>query len=249
MKEQKLLTYLRKCIRDYDLIREGDRIAVGLSGGKDSYALLYGLRRLQKFFPARFGLTAVSIDLGFGMDYSPAASFCEELGVPFHLEKTQIAGIVFSGQCTENPCSFCANMRRGALTAAAEALGCNKLALGHHRDDALSTLMLSLLYEGRFYSFSPYTAYEDRNIDVIRPMLLVPEGALKSFAEEKHFPVLENLCPRDHVTKRAEMNDLIFSLSKTYPDIKDRLFHALAHSDIPDWKNAVERGKTPDITV
>jgi len=224
------------------LIREGDRIAVGLSGGKDSYVLLYGLRRLQEFYPAHFEIVAVSIDLGFGMDYSPAASFCEELGVPFHLEKTQIAGIVFSAQCTENPCSFCANMRRGALTGAAEALACNKLALGHHKDDTLSTLMLSLLYEGRFYTFAPITRYEDRKIDIIRPMMYLPEAAARSFAEEKALPVLKNLCPRDHLTKRAEMNDLIYTLSKTYPDIKDRLFHAVSSSDIPDWSDARENG-------
>jgi len=243
MKEQKLLTHLRKCIQDYGLIRAGDSLAVGLSGGKDSFVLLYGLKKLQAFYPVPFSLHAISVDLGFGMDYSPAAAFCEELGVPFHLEKTEIAAIIQSEDFKENPCSLCANMRRGALTNAAASLGLNKLALGHHRDDMLDTLMLSLIYEGRFYSFSPITRYEDRDIEIIRPMLTIPEAAIRSFAADHNFPIIQNLCPRDHMTKRSEMDALIHELSGRYPDLKDRLFHAVSTSEIPDWVKARENGK------
>lgn len=235
MKTQKLLTYLRKCIDEYELIEKNDRIAVGLSGGKDSLILLYALSELRKFYPKKYELTAVTVDMGFGMDYTPVRTFCEKLSVPYETVQTQIADIIFSERKEENPCSLCSNMRRGALTDAAEKLGCNKLALGHHKDDYLSTLMLSLLYEGRFYTFAPVTHYEDRRIDIIRPMLYVPEAAIANYAEENSFPVVKNSCPADHLTKRAEMSELIRTLEKSYPDVKDRLMHAVVTSDIPDW--------------
>ena len=235
MKTQKLLTYLRKCIQEYDLIQENDRIAVGVSGGKDSLVLLYGLHALQKFYPVPYELCAVTVDTGFHMDYTKVQAFCEALNIPYHIEHTQIAEIIFDARKEENPCSLCANMRRGALTNAAETLKCTKLALGHHKDDYLTTLLLSLLYEGRFYTFAPKTEYEDKKISIIRPLLYVPEAAVQNFAEEQHFPVIKNLCPEDHLTKRAEMADLIQTLQKKYPDIKEKLLHAVVTSDIPDW--------------
>lgn len=241
MKTQKLLTHLRKCIQEYNLIRDNDRIAVGISGGKDSLVLLYGLYELRKFYPIPFELTAVTIDLGFHMDYTPISCFCEELNIPYHIEQTEIAEIIFEARKETNPCSLCSNMRRGALTNAAESLGCTKLALGHHRDDYLTTLMLSLLYEGRFYTFAPLTEYTDRQISIIRPMLDISEAAVRNYAEENRFPIVANACPADHLTKRTEMAELIRSLQKTYPDIRDRLMHAVITSDIPDWK-AVTKG-------
>lgn len=246
MKTQKLLTYLRKCISEYDLIRPNDKIAVGLSGGKDSFVLLYGLRKLQTFYPVPYTLEAITIDLGFGMDYTPAEKFCNLLDVPYHIEQTEIAAIVRE-KSPDNMCSLCANMRRGALTAAAENENCTVLALGHHKDDYLTTLMLSLIYEGRFYTFSPATEYKDRRISVIRPMLYVPESACSALAEDLNFPVIKNLCPEDKNTKREEMKALIKKLAKDYPDIREKLFHAVTASDIPDWVQARKRKEDPTI--
>ena len=237
MNDQTLLKYVRRTVQKYDLIREGDRIAVGVSGGKDSLALLYALSRLRHFYPVPFSLTAISVDLGFSMDYGSIRSFSESLGVPFLLEKTDIARIVFDEKKEKHPCSLCANMRRGALTNAAEREGMNKLALGHHRDDLLSTLMLNLIYEGRFYSYAPYTFYEDRRISLIRPLLETPEAVVRGIVRAKNFPVLPNSCPKDHATRRTEMETLNQELARRYPGFKDRLFHAVASSDIPDWKD------------
>ena len=159
MKDQLLLKYLRKCIQEYDLINDGDKIALGISGGKDSMLLATGLSMLQRFYPQHFTLVGITVDPGFGADYSPAAEYLESLGIPLIIEKTDIAEIVFEARKEAHPCSLCANMRRAALTAAAERENCGKLALGHHKDDYLSTLMLSLVYEGKFYTFAPKTDY------------------------------------------------------------------------------------------
>ena len=235
MKDQQLLKYLRKCIDSYHLIDEGDRIAVGISGGKDSLVLLYGLHLLQHFYPKHFELAGITVDPGFSMDYSPIASWMESLGIPYVIERTEISEIVFGARKEAHPCALCSNMRRAALTAAAERENCTKLALGHHKDDYLSTLMLSLVYEGRFYTFAPKTEYEDRRISVIRPLLYMPEAAALHYASEQGFPVVQSLCPANHVTKRAEMSELLEELKLRYPEIKDRLLHAVESSDIPDW--------------
>ena len=242
MKDQLLLKYLRKCIQEYDLINDGDKIALGISGGKDSMLLATGLSMLQRFYPQHFTLVGITVDPGFGADYSPAAEYLESLGIPLIIEKTDIAEIVFEARKEAHPCSLCANMRRAALTAAAERENCGKLALGHHKDDYLSTLMLSLVYEGKFYTFAPKTDYEDRRISIIRPLLYVPEGAIESYTAEHHIPVIENPCPADKETTRAEMSALITELKKRYPEFKDRLLHAVETSDIPDWVNARKKG-------
>ena len=236
MKEQKLLSHLRKCIREYGLIEDGDRILVGVSGGKDSLTLLYALKKLQAFCPESFTLQAVSVDTGLSMDFSGVRSFCEALKVPYSIEKTEISKIVFEEKKEDNPCSLCANMRRGALVNAAVKLNCNKLALGHNKDDYLTTLLLSLIYEGRFYTFAPLTAYPDREIKIIRPLLYVAEASVRDFADENSFPVLKNLCPADHITKRSEMAELLRKLQKKYPDIRERLLHSVTSSQIPDWE-------------
>ncbi|MBP5254061.1 MAG: tRNA 2-thiocytidine(32) synthetase TtcA [Lachnospiraceae bacterium] len=235
MKTQKLLSYLRKCIDEYRLVDPGDRIAVGLSGGKDSVTLLYGLAKLRAFYPVPFSLCAVIVDPGFGADFSPLEDFTASLSVPLVIERTRIAEIVFEHRREDHPCSLCANMRRGALTAAAERLNCTKLALGHHRDDYLTTFMLSWLYEGRIYTFAPKTRYEDRRIDIIRPMLYIPEGAVRSFVSEMELPIVSNPCPEDRKTQREEMNALLIELNRRFPGARERLLHAIRTSGIPDW--------------
>ena len=237
MKDQLLLKYLRKCIQEYDLIQNGDRIAVGISGGKDSMLLLTGLSMLQKFYPKHFFFFSITVDPGFSADYSPIASYIEKLGIPYLIEKTDIAEIVFDYRKEDHPCSLCSQMRRAALTAAAERENCGKLALGHHKDDYLSTLMLSLVYEGRFYTYAPRTEYEDRKISIIRPLLYVPEGAVEGYIREHEIPTVKNPCPADKQTKREEMNRLLRELQARYPEIKDRLMHAVMTSDIPDWRD------------
>ena len=238
MKEQLLLKYVRRCINKYDLICEGDRVAVGVSGGKDSLALLYALALLRSFSPARFCLTAIAVDPGFSMDYSEIRTFSEKLNIPFILEKTDIAQIVFEERKEAHPCALCAHLRRGALINAAAREGLNKLALGHHRDDMLSTCLINLIYEGRFYSYAPLTLYEDRRITVIRPLIETPESLIRRVSEELSFPVLQNLCPADKKTRREEMNTLSNELARRYPDFKDRLYHAISSSEIPDWVQA-----------
>jgi len=237
MKDQTLLKHLRKCIQEYGLIHEGDRIAVGISGGKDSMVLITGLRMLQKFYPERFELLGIIIDPGFSMDYAPIEAYFERIGVPLVIERTDIARIVFDARKEPHPCSLCSNMRRAALTEAAEREKCGVLALGHHKDDYLSTLLLSLVYEGKFYTYAPLTEYEDRAIRIIRPLLYVPEAAIGHYATEHGIPTVKNRCPADGLTKRQEMQELLEELQKRYPKLKDRLLHAVQDSDIPDWKN------------
>ena len=245
MNTQTLLKYVRRCVNEYDLIHEGDRIAVGVSGGKDSLVLLYALARLRSFSPVSFSLTAFSVDPGFTMDYSEIRAFSEKLDVPFVLEETAIAEIVFKERKETHPCALCANLRRGALINAAKREGMNLLALGHHRDDMLSTCMMNLIYEGRFYSYAPLTFYEDRNIAVIRPLLETPESLILHVSEELEFPVLKNLCAADRKTRREDINLLNKELSHKFPGFKDRLFHAVKYSDIPDWVYARENHKAP----
>ena len=214
MKAQKLLTYIRKCVQEYDLIEENDVIAVGVSGGKDSLALVYGLSRLKAFYPKKFDVIAITVDTGMGCDFSAVEDFCLKMGVPYYIEKTDIGPVIFEARKEENPCSLCSNMRRGALVNAAVSHHANKVALGHHKDDFLNTAMLSLFYEGRFYAFAPRTDYEDREVQIIRPLLYVPEAAVRNFAEENGFPIVKNPCPADHNTKREEMAQLIVKLQQ-----------------------------------
>ncbi len=236
MKREKLLSLVRQCVNAYGLIEPGDRIAVGLSGGKDSLTLLYALAALRDILHGSFELAAVHIDPGFHSDLSALRAFSESLSVPFHSVRTEIYQIVFLERKEENPCALCSHLRRGALLNAASDLGCNKLALGHNRDDYLTTLLLSLFYEGRIYTFAPRTDFPDRGIAMIRPLLYVPEAACASFSGEQGFPVLKNPCPADKNTRRAEMGALLSELNRRYPGLRDRLLHAVETSDIPDWK-------------
>ncbi len=233
---QKLLGLMRRCIDDYDMIREGDRIAVGVSGGKDSLVLLQLLAALRKFFNKSFILEAITIDMGLGMDYSGIARLCEDLDVPFHLVKTEIGPIIFDHRKEKNPCSLCAKMRRGALNQAILDMGFNKLALGHHYDDAVETFVMSLIYEGRISCFQPVTDLDRTGIIQIRPMLYIHEKTVDNFAKRMELPVVENRCPVDKTTKREEIKQLIFELSQTYPDLKERIFGAMQRLPLPEWE-------------
>lgn len=225
---RRLLGLTRKAVQDYGLIREHDKICVGLSGGKDSMALLTVLAALRRFYPKPFELCAVSVSTGEkGMDFSPVAAYCAELGVEYRLVETQIREIVFDLRHEKNPCALCANLRRGALNDHARQMGCNLVALGHHRDDVIETAFLSLSYEGRFYCFSPKTYLERSGITVIRPFLYVEESLIRRFRKAADFPVLVNPCPMDKTSKRAESKKLLWELDARNHDFRQNLFGAV----------------------
>ena len=232
---QKLMGLVRRCVDDYDMIQSGDKIAVGVSGGKDSVVLLRLLAGLREYFNKPFELAAITIDMGLGMDYSEIAKLCEELNVPYHIIKTEIAPIIFDHRKEKNPCSMCAKMRRGALNQAILDLGFHKLALGHHYDDAVETFVMSLIYEGRISCFQPVTDLDRTGIIQIRPMLYIHERTVDNFAKRMELPIIENRCPVDKATKREEIKQLIFDLSNTYPDLKERIFGAMQRLPLPEW--------------
>ncbi len=233
---QKLLGLVRRCVDDYHMINAGDKIGVGVSGGKDSLALLVLLAELRKFHPAKFALEAITIDMGLGMDYSQVATLCENLEVPFTQVKTEIAPIIFQHRKEKNPCSMCAKMRRGALNEALLERGLSKLALGHHYDDAVETFMMNLLFEGRIGCFQPVTDLDRTGIVQIRPMLYIHEKTVDNFVKKQELPVIENRCPVDKYTKREEVKKLIYDLSQQYPDLKERVFGAMQRLPLPEWE-------------
>lgn len=233
---QKLMGLVRRCVDDYDMIHEGDRIAVGVSGGKDSLVLLTLLAGLRAYFNKPFELEALTIDMGLGMDYSGVGKLCQEIGVPYSIVKTEIAPIIFDHRQEKNPCSLCAKMRRGALNQAIVERGFNKLALGHHYDDAVETFVMSLLFEGRISCFQPVTNLDRTGIIQIRPMLYIHEKTVDNFAQRQGLPVIQNRCPVDKATKREEVKRLIYQLSQTYPDLKERIFGAMQRLPLPEWE-------------
>lgn len=236
MKPQKLLTYTRKAIEDYHMIEQGDKIAIGISGGKDSLTLLYALSKLKEFYPISFDLVALTIDLGFtDYDTSLLSQYADSLHVPYYIEKTQIADIVFTYRQEENPCSLCSRMRKGTFNERAKALGCNKIAYAHHKDDVLDSFLMSMLYEGRIHTFSPVTHLERSELTLIRPLIYAYEGEIKSFATEQQLPVCKNPCPADGITKRQESKNLLLELKKTVPQVKERIFSAITGSGIDGW--------------
>lgn len=233
---QKLLSLLRSCVDDYQMIEENDRIAVGVSGGKDSLTLLVLLAALQKFYPKPFTLEAICIDMGLGgMDFSPVEALCKSLDVPFTRVQTEIGKIIFEYRKEKNPCSMCAKMRRGALSNALVEHGYNKVALGHHYDDAVETFMMSLLYEGRISCFQPVTYLDRTKVTQIRPMLYITEQQVSHFAERQNLPVVHNACPADKHTKREEIKQLVYELSGRYPDFKAHVFDGMQKLPLPEW--------------
>ena len=233
---QKLMGLVRRCVEDYSMISEGDKIAVGVSGGKDSLVLLQLLAGLREYSDKHFELEAITIDMGLGMDYSGIAAMCEGLKVSYHVVRTEIGPIIFDYRKEKNPCSMCAKMRRGALNQALLDHGMNKLALGHHYDDAVETFVMSLIYEGRISCFQPVTNLDRTGIIQIRPMLYIHEKTVDSFARRMELPVVENRCPADKHTKREEIKELFFELSARYPDLKERIFGAMQRLPLPEWE-------------
>lgn len=233
---QRMMGLVRRCIEDYRMIEPGDRIAVGVSGGKDSLTLLTLLAALREYVPYSYDLTAITIDMGLGgMDFSPVERLCERLGVPYSRVETEIGPIIFEHRKENNPCSLCAKMRRGALNQALLEQGYSKVALGHHYDDAVETFLMSLLFEGRIGCFEPVTYLDRTGVTQIRPMLYLTEGMVRTFAAEHDLPVVHNPCPADKHTKRQEIKELVAVLSKTYPDLKARVFGAMQRLPLPQW--------------
>lgn len=228
---------LRRAVDDYDMIQAGDKVAVGVSGGKDSMLLLAALNHLKSFYPRPFELEAITIELGFeGMDFSPVAELCRRLGVPYTRLKADIKEIVFDVRKEDNPCSLCAKMRRGALNDAIKAQGISKLALGHHFDDAVETFMMSLLFEGRLSCFRPVTYMDRSGVTQIRPLVYAGEQKISRLAEELNLPIVENSCPQDKASKRHEIKTLLGTLSGSYPDMKSKIFGAMQRLPLPGWQ-------------
>ena len=233
---QKMLSQLRRCIDEYNMIEENDKIIVGVSGGKDSTVLLRLLAELRRFYPKKYELYAVSLDLGMGMDYSPMVELCKQLDVPYIIKKTDIKQVVFDIRKESNPCSLCAKMRRGALNDVTLELGAKKVALGHHEDDAIETFFLSLFYEGRLNTFMPVTFLDRTGVTQIRPLLYLSERKIANFAQRENLPVLHNPCPADKVTKREDVKKLIKDLEKQFPDLKKHVFGGIQRLPLPGWE-------------
>ena len=230
MKVQQLYSFARRAIDDYQMIADGDKIAVGISGGKDSLALLYALAGLRRFYPNHFELVAISVDLGYeGFDLSKIQALCDELQVEYHIVKTDIGNIVMEERKESSPCSLCAKMRKGALNDKAKELGCNKVAYGHHMDDIIETMFLSLIYEGRFHSFSPVTYLDRMELTVIRPLMYLSEADVIGFQNKYELPVAKNPCPVDGYTRREYAKNLVRQIQQENPGAKKRMFTAIVN--------------------
>ena len=233
---QRMMGLVRRCIEDYRMIEPGDRIAVGVSGGKDSLTLLTLLAALREYVPYSYDLTAITIDMGLGgMDFSPVARLCERLGVPYSRVETEIGPIIFEHRKENNPCSLCAKLRRGALSTAMNEHGIKTIALGHHYDDAVETLLMNLLFEGRIGCFQPVTYLSRSDVTQIRPLLYVKEQQVRNVAAKLDLPIVHNPCPANGETRRQEVKELIESLSERYPDLKQKLFGAMQRYPLYGW--------------
>ena len=233
MKLQKVLSLARKAIDEFNMIEDGDKIAIGISGGKDSLTLLMALHGLKRFYPKKFEIHAVTVDLGFGIqDFDKIKQLCEELDVPYTIVKTEIGDIIFKDRQESNPCSLCAKMRKGALNDAMKALGCNKIAYGHHKDDIVETMLMSLIYEGRIHTFNPYTYLDRMDLTVIRPLIYMNEVDVIGFANKYELPIAKSKCPADGYTKREYIKNLLVQLNHENPGVKDRMFTAIMRRKI-----------------
>lgn len=236
MKLQQVLSYVRKAADDYQMIAENDKIAVGISGGKDSLTLLYALNALKRFYPKHFDICAVTVDLGFeNLNLSEIETLCAALGVEYNIIKTNIAEIVFETRKESNPCSLCAKMRKGALNDAIRQSGCNKVAYAHHKDDVVETMLMSLIYEGRFHTFSPVTYLDRTEITVIRPLIYMNEADIIGFVHKNNVPVVKSPCPADGHTKREYIKQLLKRLNQENPGVKERMFTAIQSGNLKGW--------------
>ena len=233
---QHILSLVRRCVDDYRMITDGETVAVGVSGGKDSVLTLAALAKLRDFHPAKFQVTAITIDSGTpGMDFAPIARLCQELGVTYHLVPVPIYEIVFTARQEKNPCSLCAKMRRGALSTELNRLGISKIALGHHYDDAVETLLMSLFWEGRISCFQPVTYLDRTEVTQIRPLLYVQEREVRNAVARCGLPVVENPCPANGSTAREEMKELIAQLEPQFPNLKKKIFGAIQRYPLYGW--------------
>jgi tRNA(Ile)-lysidine synthetase-like protein len=234
-----VLGYCRRAAADYNMIENGDSIAVGVSGGKDSLVLLAALCRLREFIGVDYSVTAITLDPCFGgknTDYSPVAELCEQLGAKYIIRRTDLGKIIFETRKEKNPCSLCARMRRAMLHDMAIQNGCNKIALGHHRDDAVETLMMNLLRGGRIGCFRPVTYLSRKDLTVIRPMVLLPEQEVINAARRCELPVVKSRCPVDGETARTGMKRFLHEMEATeYPDLRKMLLGALRKSGLDGW--------------
>lgn len=241
MKLQQVLSITRKAVDEFHMIEDGDKIAVGISGGKDSLTLLYALHGLKRFYPAKFELEAITVDLGHpDFDLSQIKALCEELGIHYTIVKTDIAEIVFNRRKETNPCSLCAKMRKGALNDAIKQLGCNKVAYAHHKDDIIETMLMSLLFEGRFHTFAPVTYLDRMDLTLIRPLMYMDEVDVIGFQNKYNLPVAKSKCPMDGYTKREYAKDLVKSLNKEHLGARERMFTAIYNSNIKGWEKKSE---------
>ena len=232
---QMILSHVRRAVDDYNMIADGDRIAVGVSGGKDSLLTLWAMAELRRFYPKPFEVEAITLDMGNGLDFSDVARFCEKLNVNYTIVPTDIFNIVFNERKETHPCSLCAKMRRGALHEAALRLNCRKAALGHHFDDVVETYMLSLFFEGRISCFQPVTYLDRKDITLLRPLIYVEEDFVRKAARALSLPIVENPCPANGYTKRQEIKELLRTLEKTYPDLRNKIFGAMKRLPLKGW--------------
>ena len=234
---KRVLSHVRRAVDDYSMIKEGDKVAVGVSAGKDSLTLLCALAELRRFYPKKFELIAITVDMGFeGTDFSSIQALCDELGVEYHIIETQISKVIFDVRKEKNPCSLCAKMRRGALYSGARELGCTSVALGHHFDDVVETFMLNLFYEGRIGCFQPVTYLTKTEITLIRPMIYMPEKDVRYFAGKNTLPVVKSTCPADGNTEREEMKQLLRTLEKENKGLRYKIFGAIQRGEVDGFK-------------
>ena len=236
MQLQQVLSLVRRACDDYKMIEEGDRIAVGISGGKDSLTLLKALSELRRFYPKHFELFAITVDLGFNnLNLDKIKEYCADMDVPYTIVKTDIAKIVFDDRKESNPCALCAKMRKGALNDEMIRQNINKVAYAHHKNDVVTTMMMSLIYEGRLHTFSPVTYLDKTNITVIRPLMYMNEADVIGYVNKYNVPVVKSPCPADGYTKREYVNELIDSINKDAPGVRNRMFTAIQNSNINGW--------------
>ncbi len=236
MKLRQVLSYVRRAVDDYDMIESGDKIAVGISGGKDSLTLLHALHGLKRFYPKKFELHAVTVDLGFqNLQLDKIRELCRTLEVEYTVVETDIAHIIFEERREENPCSLCAKMRKGALNQSIKENGCNKVAYAHHQDDVVETMLMSLIYEGRFHTFAPVTYLDRMDLTVIRPLMYMKEADVIGFVNKYQVPVVKSPCPADGHTKREYVKNLLRQLNLENPGVKERMFTAIRDGNMKGW--------------
>ena len=234
---RRMLSFVRRAVDDYEMIEDGDRIAVGISGGKDSLTLLEVLAEMRIFYPKKYDIVAITVDMGFEQsDFSEIAELCRRLNVEYRVEKTEIAKIIFDVRKESNPCSLCAKMRRGSLHSAAQDAGCNKVALGHHFDDAVETFMMNMFFEGRLGCFSPKSYLSNRKLTLIRPMIYATEKDVHYFVGKRRLPIIVSPCPEDHATERENMKKLLAEIERGNKGLKHRIFNAMCKGNIDGWK-------------